>query len=198
MIHLPAGLRTWLTPRRLLAMALLAPTLGWGLVWGVETRWYRGELERAQADVNADRTGQARQRLARLAARWPGRGEVEYPLGVCEAALGHIDAALDAWARVPADSPFANDAALDRARLALQHGRLAVAEESLALVLPKTGSVGDKASRLARQLDLFSGRSYRINERIEQHWATAADQAAELQAHWLFDARPPPMGPIGE
>ena len=99
---------------------------------------------------------------------------------------------------MPADSSFAAAAALDRTRLALEHGRLAVAEESLARVLGKPGAVGEQASRLARQLDLFSGRAYRINRRIEDRWATAADQAGELRTHWLYDTQPPPMGPVGE
>ncbi len=99
---------------------------------------------------------------------------------------------------MPTDSELASEAALDRARLALEHGRLAAAEESLSLVLDKPGVVGDQASRLARQLDLLSGRAYRINRRIEEHWATAADQALELQTHWLYGTQPPPVGPISE
>ncbi len=193
-----AGLPSWLTPRRLLALALLAAALGWGVVWGVDAWWYRCELARAEREMASGRSAPARERLARMAARWPGRDEVEYPLGVCEAALGHVEPALEAWARVPADSSFAAAAALDRTRLALEHGRLAVAEESLARVLGKPGAVGEQASRLARQLDLFSGRAYRINRRIEDRWATAADQAGELRTHWLYDTQPPPMGPVGE
>ena len=45
-------------------------------------------------------------------------------------------------------------------------------EESLARVGDAPGAVGDEASRLARQLDLLSGRAYRINRRIEARSAS--------------------------
>ena len=46
------------------------------------------ELARADRELASGRYAPALARLERLSARWPGRAEVEYPLGVCEAALG--------------------------------------------------------------------------------------------------------------
>ena len=137
-------------------------------------------------------------RLEPLSARWPGRAEVEYRLGICEAALGHVDAALAAWGRVPRDSPWFPRATLDRARLALDHGRLAIAEASLVPLLVDNGEVGAQASRLADQVDLFMGRRRAISRRIEQRWATSSDQAALLRLHWQLDSQPSSILAISE
>ncbi len=99
-----ADMRSWLTPRRLLSLTLVAGAVGFGVVEGVEAWWYKVELARADRELAAGRYGQALGRLERLSTRWTGRAEVEYPRGVCEAALGHVDAALAAWERVPRDS----------------------------------------------------------------------------------------------
>ena len=185
-------------PIRPAFLSVFALALGLGLFWGFTAWRYRAELSAARRDEAAGRFDEARQRLARLSARWPGRDEVEYPLGTCEAALGHVADALDAWGRIPDGSPFRVRAALERARLALTHGRLAAAESSLARVLDEPGAAGDEASKLAQQLDLFSGRSDRIAGRIERRWRSSADQAGQLRAHWLFGTQPLPFGPVGE
>ena len=99
-----ADMRSWLTPRRLLSLTLVAGAVGFGVVEGVEAWWYKVELARADRELAAGRYGPALGRLERLSTRWTGRAEVEYPRGVCEAALGHVDAALAAWERVPRDS----------------------------------------------------------------------------------------------
>ena len=184
------------TVASLCALICGAGALGLGLFWGFTAWRYDAELTEARRDEAAGRFAEARARLVPLAKRWPDRAELEYPLGVCEAALGHVEAALGAWGRVPADSPPALRAALDRARLALAHGRLAMAEVSLARVIDEPGEVGDEASKLARQLDLFSGRSDRIAGRIERRWKSAPDQAAQLRTLWLFDTQPLPLGPV--
>ena len=134
-----------LTTRLVFAVMIIMAVAG-GTYWGGRAWWYHVELGRAERDVAAGRFASARERLVRLATAWPGRDEVEYPLGVCEAELGHIGPALDAWARVPDDSVFAPRAALDRARLALGHGRLAAAEESLRRIEGTRGEIGEAAA----------------------------------------------------
>ena len=121
---------------------MVVAAFGVGAVKGVEAWWYRAELARADRELASGRYALALERLERLSARWPGRAEIEYPLGACEAALGHVDAALTAWERVPRDSPLGPRAILDRARLALDHGRLAIAEASIAPLLVDSGEVG--------------------------------------------------------
>jgi len=181
------------TPRRLLALALVVAGFGVGAVKGVEAWWYRAELARADRERASGRYAQALLRLERLSARWPNRAEVAYPLGACEAALEHIDAALTAWERVPRNSPLGPRAILDRARLALDHGRLAIAEASIELVVVDLGEVGERAARLADQLDLFTGRRRAISRRIERRWALASDQAGLLRLHWQLDSQPYPI-----
>ena len=186
--------RLWLklTRGRLLALSLLAAALAAAAVVGVDAWWYRAELARADHEVASGRYEPALARLERLSARWPGRAEVEYPRGVCEAALGHVDAALNAWARVPRDSALGPRAILDRARLALVHGQLAVAEASVGLVSMDFGEIGKQASSLADQINLYTGRQRAISRRIETRWPVSPDQPGLLRLHWQLDSQPSP------
>jgi thioredoxin-like negative regulator of GroEL len=196
--NLLAYLRSWLTIRHLASLYLGGALLGWGAVKGVEAWWYRAELSRAERALASRQYDEARQRLERLSARWPGRAEVNYPLGCCEAALGRIEAALVAWGRVPHDSAMGLRAALDRGRLALEHGRLAVAEQSLAPVLHERGMLGEQAARLADQIDLYTGRRGAISRRIERRWPMSSDQAGLLRLHWQLDSQPSPVLAVRE
>ncbi len=90
-LEILAGKSTWLTPRHLPVLALIAGVLGRGAVRGLDTWWYTIEVDRAQREMASGRSAAARGRLARLAARWPDRTEVAYSLGVCEAVLGHVE-----------------------------------------------------------------------------------------------------------
>ena len=158
----------------------------------------RAALERARRDLAAGRFATARESLVRLAARRPGDEEVAYRLGVCEAELGHVEAALTAWGRVPEGAPFARNSAMERARLALAHGHLEAAEESLKRVPIDASPAGEEGARLSRQLDLFSGRAHRITELIERRWRTGVPTAEELRTHWLFDTQPLPLSAVKE
>src|SRR5262245_13796202 len=105
--------------RRLVMMSVgiglaLAAWLG---VRAVEALRLRVELARAREEFGARRFGAARVRLARLAERRPGDGEVELLLGDCERMLGHPDAALAAWRRIPDGAEQAPTAALSSGRL---------------------------------------------------------------------------------
>src|SRR5947209_20573347 len=100
----------------------------WLGVRAVEARRFREDLARARQEFEARRFATARVRLARLAERRPGDGEVELLLGDCERALGHPDAALAAWGRIPEGVEQASQAALSSGRMALGLGRYRLAE----------------------------------------------------------------------
>src|SRR5438445_13608737 len=107
--------------RRLVMMSLgvglaLAAWLG---IRAVETRRFGEDLARAREEIGARRFSAARLRLARLAERRLGDGEVELLLGACERMLGHPDAALAAWGRIPDGAQQASPAALSSGRMAL-------------------------------------------------------------------------------
>jgi tetratricopeptide (TPR) repeat protein len=173
-----------------LSLAVVAAAIGIVGFKGREAWSYRAELTRAERELASGQYASACARLEKLAAHWPGRANVEYSLGTCQAALGRIDAALSAWARVPRDSPLAARAILGRAKLALEHGRLAIAEESAELLLADTGEVGAQAASLADQVDLFTGRGRAIINRIERRWPVSPDQAGLLRLHWQLDSQP--------
>ena len=178
------------TPRRVAILSFCALVLGLVTAKGYAAWRYQTELARAGSEMAERRFSSARDRLARLSLRWPGRDEVEYPLGTCEAELGHFNEALEAWGRVPVSSPISDRATLDRARVALAHGRLAVAEESLKPLLDRPGKVGEQANKLTDQVDLFTGRLSAIGRRIELRWRTSPDQSSLLRMHWMLDTQP--------
>ena len=160
--------------RRLLVVGPTRRGPGFARSRALETWWYRRSWPAPIATWPSGRYRPALARLERLSARWPGRAKSSIRRGVCEAALGHVDAALTAWERVPRDSPWWPRAILDRARLAFEQGRLAIADASLVPILVDNGQVGEQAARLADQVDLFMGRRRAISRRIEQAVACVA------------------------
>ena len=98
----------------------------------MEARRHRSALEQVDREIAAGRYGAARQRLIGLSTRWMGPDEVDYRLGLCEGSLGHDEAALAAWGRLPARSPFAEAAALNSAAVEMNRGRFSAAETILA------------------------------------------------------------------
>jgi hypothetical protein len=142
--------RRW---RRLgLLAGLLAAT--WALVVVVEAVRARVEFQSARAEIARGRLEPARRRLAALAAARPGvlGGAVEYCLGVCEATLGHPDAALRAFARVPDDFAFDAHGAYLEARANLAYGRLRAAERRLERALARDGPDLGPARALLRHI----------------------------------------------
>ena len=110
--------------RHVLLLLLGASALGWGAIRGWEAWHYHDELARAERDVASGKYAEARERLIPLSRRWPGRAELEFRLGICEASLGHVEPALEAWGRVPAGSVLA-PADGTRAREAVPRARAA-------------------------------------------------------------------------
>ena len=117
-------------------LSILAAGLGlaigvWLAVWVVLEWRFQSELRQADRAFKAGRFREAGSRLARLACRQPGRGVVEYRLGLCELMEGRAEAALEAWGRVPDQAEEAQLADLSRGRLALETGRYRLAETCL-------------------------------------------------------------------
>ena len=147
----------------------------------------------ASREMASNQYDQASARLARLSSYWPGQAEVEFALGSCNAELGQ---SIWRWLRGTAcrEGPRSRGAAaLARAQLALEHGRLGVAETSLATVVDLAGEITDEAGKLIEQLLFVSGRSEAIGRSIERRWGSAREQAKLLRTHWLVDSQPVPI-----
>jgi thioredoxin-like negative regulator of GroEL len=198
MQHFRAYVPSWLTWRRSVGIVVALIALASCAVYTVAAFWYHAELDRAAREMASRQYGPASARLARLSMRWPGRGEVEFALGNCEAELGRINSALAAWSRVPRRSELARQAALARARVALEHGQLAAAEESLALLADGADPEADEVGTLREQLLFLSGRSESIPSSIERRFGFARDQVTLLRTHWLLDSQPLPIAALRE
>ena len=97
-------------------LAFWGALVAWYVAGVVAERRFRDDMRRAERDLGARRYGEARSTLQALAARRPGRGDVQLHLGACEILDGHVEEALAAWGRVPDNAPEAPQAALSRGR----------------------------------------------------------------------------------
>lgn len=144
-----------------LVILIAAVPVGWVLVTKLAGLRVRGELMLARQDAAQGHFDRARARLLRLTrARGGHAGEVDYLLGICESSLGHVDAALAAFSRVPAGVEFEPRAAYLEAGANLQRGRLRAAERRLVETLRR----GGPGLREPRQL---LTRVYEIQLRVE-------------------------------
>ena len=176
-------------PRRVLILVL---TLGAGLVaWlaalAAGERHLRTELRESKRELARQRNDQAKERLIQLARRWPGRGDVEYWLGISEMAAGNSDAAFEAWSRVPAKAPEAGLAALASGRLAMDKFRFSVAERWLERAILEAGETGEEARWLLGRLHWLTGRHDDYRRYLRQEIERGRDQAANLRLLWTTD-----------
>src|SRR6476660_9030194 len=81
--------------------AVLLAALGWLAQSALSERRLEAGQREATREFEAGNTKNARDRLAYLATRWPGRVDVLYRLGESELACGRIEEALAAWSQVP-------------------------------------------------------------------------------------------------
>jgi tetratricopeptide (TPR) repeat protein len=177
-------MRRWLKP---IGLALTPAPFLWGLFLIADDWRWRTTLDQAKRDFASARHRPARDRLAWLAARRPGQGEVEWMLGSCEEAEGNVDAALAAWARVPPDSAHGEQALLKRAEGAIQKGRIAEAETLLETALRHPGR---SAVELRHQLMLlyrYQGRLDEVAALIQANWGQERDLAGTLHDHAGID-----------
>ena len=176
-------------PRRVLILVL---TLGAGLVaWlaalAAGERHLRTELREAKRELAKQRNDQAKERLIQLARRWPGRGDVEYWLGISEMAADNTDAAFEAWSRIPAKAPEAALAALASGRLAMDKFRFSVAERWLERAILEAGETGEEARWLLGRLHWLTGRHDDYRRYLRQEIERGRDQAANLRLLWTTD-----------
>jgi tetratricopeptide (TPR) repeat protein len=145
-----------------------------GMVWLMGGRRHRSALDEADREIAAGRYGAARQRLLGLSTRWMGPDEVDYRLGLCEGHLGHDDAALAAWGRLPARSPFAEAAALNAAAVEINRGRFSAAETILEGALSHPGRQVVTVGQVLARLLWEQGRTYERRSVIESSWRSAS------------------------
>jgi enediyne biosynthesis protein E4 len=179
-----------------LVLVTVAVTAGWGFFRVHQGRQFRADLILATRDLDAGRLASARTRLVALTARRPADGEAAYRLGLCEEARGSTPAALECWARVPPDSPFAVKAAIRRARFFIDAGKLAAVEETL---LPLQRRAGPDAAELRQVLELayrFEGRIGDVRALIVESWSHAPDPALVLRRLWVLDHSAFPVGVV--
>ena len=186
--------------RRLVMMSVgvglaLAAWLG---VRAMESRRVREELNRAREEFRGRRFATARVRLARLAERRPGDGdgEVELLLGDCERMLGHPDAALAAWGRIPDGAEQALPAALSSGRMALGLGRYRVAEACLLRASRASGDVADEAWHLLELLYWTTGRRDEYRAILQARAEQEADPSKTLRVLWITERGPYPVDGI--
>jgi tetratricopeptide (TPR) repeat protein len=192
--------RSW----RWVGIGVVAVALAWGLLQAAEVLFFRAELNRARRQLDRGRYAQAESLLVRLAARWPGRSEIDYLLGLCEQNAGRGEAALAAWARVGVDSPFGMEAALRRAYLEMERGRFADAERVLleALRTPRREAIGARhllAEVLYNQLRYDEMiRLLEANWEVlsRPDWPRPADALLVLRSHLAADLFPVPTARI--
>jgi len=177
----------------ILALGLTVVAASWFAFQSVAAWRLRSELRLAARDFAARRISDAKTRLTRLAKRWPGRGEVEYWLGVCEMEQGHPDAAMAAWERVPDDAAEAPRAALSRGRVAIETCRYGLAESCLERIKQGPGELGDEARRLVGWLDWMTGRYDEYRRLLRREADGLVDPSQTLRSLWSLDNDPYPL-----
>ena len=121
-----------------LVIVMVAAACG-GVWWRIAVRRYWDELELAEQDYSEGNYSLAYRRLSALEVSWPGEGEVIFRLGICELARGRREQALEAWGRVPVESPFRRRALALCGQQLINMGRFAPAEVALESAMTGAG-----------------------------------------------------------
>ena len=167
-----------------LAVGLGVALAAWLMVPLLAQWQYLTELRLAQREMNAKRFDAARARLLRLSGRWPGRGEVEHNLGVCELQQGHTELALAAWGRVPDTAPESPRSTLSRGRLAFDLGRYRLAETCLERASQAGGETRDEADRILGRLYWMTGRAENYRRILRREVERMRDPSGPLRTLW--------------
>jgi predicted Zn-dependent protease len=159
--------RRW-RPILLLAAVVAVVTWGGRRAWDVQR--HRRALAEIQEEMDHGRHGTAVRKLVALLDRRPDSEEALYLLGACESGRRRIQAADQAWVRVPPGSPFAERAIQGRLQLRMERGRLAEAEQIVqaALADPRIDSSG--LPILLGPLYCYQGRLDEALRLIEARW----------------------------
>ena len=148
------------------ALAAILAALAWWIVgeWRI-----RVGLEWADQQIDLGRYQAARDRLAWLSTCWPGHGELEYRLGLCEERLGDAAGALAAWTRVPWESPLFDQAGVERGRLLIRrYGRFSEAEDLLRSLLRRNHPPPARTRWLLAELLLWEGRLGEVRHLLQE------------------------------
>ena len=158
----------------------------------------RSELRQAQRELDAQQFGAAKSRLARLAKRWPERGDVLYLLGAALLAEGHIEPALEAWGRIPERAPEAAAGALSRGRLAAESGHYSIAEPCLERAIRAGGPIADEGHSLLSQLYRMIGRNDLYRQELKRRAERERDPSQTLRLLWSSEHDAPAIAGIKE
>ncbi len=184
-------MRSW---RVWFGMGLVLIAAGAGATfWAIDAREFHRALDQAKRDLLEGRVALARRQLSELAARRPGSGEVQFHLGVCEMAQGHLIAALAAWSKVPSDSPQAGWAAIHRARAELQRGRVSEAEALFTSSIETPGSHRAEAIGSLAHLYRLEGRLEDARRLFQEGFADFPNPIRALRDLDRLDADPYPV-----
>jgi tetratricopeptide (TPR) repeat protein len=192
-----------------LVLIVLGSAMAAGAAW-VRARSRRLELAEARRAMTDGRPAAARARLTRLAEQWAGDGEVLLLLGESEIRRGRredgsIDpqareAALAAWARVPATSPDFALAAMARAPHLIKAGQYGTAERILEAALaapPRDLDIRYELERSLSRVYRFEGRTDDVRRVLRASWCRSfgrtPDPAGVLKELWFLDRSPTPV-----
>lgn len=180
----------WVFRGAALTVATLATAIAFVSHWMVREREraLRESLATVRADRAAGRRATALKQASDLASNHPGRGDVLYELGLCEADSGHLKRALEAWSHVPRTAPEFSPAAARRATVEIGRGRFRVAEDLLADALDG-GHQPEARDALVRLLR-SEGRFDEARRRYVEGIVEAPDLAAALRGLSRLDADP--------
>jgi tetratricopeptide (TPR) repeat protein len=178
--------------------ASLLAVLGWFLYGTISERRLLDGLEAAARDMEAGNYARSRERLARLAERFRGRGDILFPLGESELACGRAERAELAWSQVPKGSPLAAAAAVRRAQLALEAGQFAEAEKILRDALDESGPESGGVRHLLLSILGLEGRLDEAMALVEDRWRKTAparrdELTALLHEHLALDLETIPL-----
>ena len=99
-------------------------------------------------------------------------------------------AALEAWGRVPGDSPEGPVAALARARLAIELNRYGLAEACLKRATRGRREVSDEAWRLLGRIYWITGRRDEYRRLLQKDAERSPDPSEILRTFWSLDHDP--------
>jgi enediyne biosynthesis protein E4 len=197
-LHGEGGMRPRLFRRVAPVFVVLAAVWG-GLAYNSsQDKRYRADLGEAKRDLALGRFLNARERLAHLSAERPNDGEAAYYLGQCEQARHDTAAALAAWRRVPAGSPFATPAAVRRAGALLEAGRLGQAEAILEAIPLRNGTDDFDVPQTLELVYRLEGRVEDLRRLIFDSWSGSPDPASVLRRLVMLDKAKYPAEMVGK
>ncbi|MGO9470139.1 MAG: FG-GAP-like repeat-containing protein [Isosphaeraceae bacterium] len=177
--------RRWLG---IIGLTAILAMLGWVGWWAYWARRFESEIPRVRQLMNSERFREAKQSLLRLPSPWARQPEVVYRLGLCERALGNIQAALAAWSRVDLRSIWSVQAGLAKAGvLVADLGRFSDAETLLESLMRDPGAARDEVRHTLSELYFWEGRRGAMRRLLERDYRLVADPVLELRNHWRID-----------